>query len=271
MKRCVFINLASAVGRRRNVEASFAAVAPPSWSLDRFEAVDAATGAKLPGSLSPNEKGCFASHRAAISASLADENHLFVAEDDIAFSAQAFGVLDGLLSQNGDWDVMFGDAALCDLNLMAHLASRRDAMRAGDQYVAIDLAGRSFCGSTGYLVRGTSKRRLSDALAASEALDQPYDLYLRDLCHTGIIRAAVCFPFVTTVSALADRSQIQDQEAGVFDHTLNVFRRLMYAERDLTRCLDDALSLQAAHADGAARAVGAVFATIVSPAFPLDR
>jgi len=271
MKRCVFINLASAVNRRRSVEASFAGAARQGWSLDRFEAVDAAAGETLPGTLSPNEKGCFASHRAAISASLADQDHLFVAEDDIAFSAQAFGVLDGLLGQNGDWDVMFGDAALCDLNLMAHLASRRDAMRAGDQYTAIDLAGRSFCGSTGYLVRGTSKRRLSDALAAAKALDQPYDLYLRDLCHTGILRAAVCFPFVTTVSALADQSQIQGREVAVFDQTLNVFRRLMYAERDLPRCLDDALRLQAAHADSAAQAVGAIFATIVSPAFPLDR
>jgi glycosyl transferase family 25 len=270
MKACVLINLPTAVERRRSVEASFAAAAAGDWSLQRFEALDAGQIAAAPGSLKPAEKACFASHRAALAQHLEDDDPVLIVEDDAVFSPQAFGVLDGMLAQAGDWDILYTDAALCDFNLMVHLASRRDGMVERGQYLAVDLAGRSFFGATAYAVRGAAKARLHAALAAAERLDQPYDLFLRDLIHSGAFKAAVCFPFLTTLSALADGSQIQDDDSAVFDATLNAYRRLMYVDRDLDRCRRDAERL-ATQTDEAARLVGGVFAAIVSPAFPLDR
>jgi GR25 family glycosyltransferase involved in LPS biosynthesis len=271
MKSCVFINLPAAEDRRGSVEGSFAAAQTADWRLERFEALAPPDVAGIPGALRPAEKACFASHRAALGGCLQDEDPVLIVEDDAVFSPQTFGVLDGLLARGGDWDLIFTDAALCDFNLMVHLASRRDGMTARGEYLPVDLMGRSYFGATAYAVRGSSKRRLHAALAEAVTLDRPYDLFLRDLIHSGEFKAAVAFPFLTSLSPQADGSQIQGGEARVFDTTLNAYRRLMYVARDLDQCRADAERLCAANGDEASRMVGDVFATIVSPAFPLDR
>jgi GR25 family glycosyltransferase involved in LPS biosynthesis len=270
MKACVFINLPAAAGRRASVEASFPAAQASGWTLRRFEALGPADVAATGGALTPTEKACFASHRAALAQHLDGDDPVLIVEDDAVFSPQTFAVLDGMLAQAGDWDLLYTDAALCDFNLMVHLASRRDGLAERGEYVAVDLAGRSLFGATAYAVKGAAKARLHAALAAAEQLDQPYDLFLRDLIHSGVFRAAVAFPFLTTLAPAADASQIQASDTAVFDATLNAYRRLMYVDRDLGQCRLDAERL-AAHTGEAARLVGGVFAAIVSPAFPLDR
>lgn len=270
MKVCVFINLPAAVGRRASVEASFAAAQASGWSLQRFEALAPPDVAAIPGAISAAEKACFASHRTALAQQLDGDDPVLIVEDDAVFSAQAFAVLDGMLAQAGAPDILYTDAALCDFNLMVHLASRRDGMAARGEFAAVDLAGRSFFGATAYAVRGAAKARLHAALIAAETLDQPYDLFLRDLIHRGEFKGAVAFPFLTTLASEADASQIQAGDTAVFDATLNAYRRLMYVDRDLAQCRVDAERL-AANTDEAARLVGGVFAAIVSPAFPLDR
>jgi GR25 family glycosyltransferase involved in LPS biosynthesis len=270
MTVCVFINLPAAEDRRRSLEASFARTAASAWQLSRFSALGPADVAAIPGSLTPGEKGCFASHRAALGEHLAGDDPVLIVEDDAVFSPQTFGVLDGLLAHGGDWDLIFTDAALCDFNLMVHLAARRDGMAARREFLPVDLHGRSYFGSTAYAVRGSSKPRLHAALTAAAELNQPYDLFLRDLIHSGQFKAAVAFPFLTTLSPQADGSQIQGAEAAVFDSTLNAYRRLMYVARDLDQCRADAERL-AVRTDETARLVGGVFAAIVSPAFPIDR
>jgi GR25 family glycosyltransferase involved in LPS biosynthesis len=270
MKACVFINLPDATDRRQGVEASFAAAQGGDWTLHHFQALSPTDVAATPGAITPTEKACFTSHRAALAQHLEGDDPVLIVEDDAVFSPQAFATLDALLAQNPDWDVIYPDAALCDFNLMIQLASRRDRMAERGEYLTVDLAGRSYFGATAYLVRGSAKRRLHAALSATE-LNQPYDLALRDLCHSGQFRMAVAFPFLTSVSALADGSQIQGADTQVFDTTLNAFRRLMYVARDLDQCRRDAERLQDLTIGDTASMAGDIFATIVSPAFPLDR
>ena len=271
MKACVYINLAAARDRREALEASFAAAQGGGWSLERFDALGPGDVAQTPGGLAPAEKACFASHRAALGARLADDEPVLIVEDDAVFAPQAFGVLDGLLAQGAGWDVIYPDVALCDLALMLELARRRDGMVAAGQYLTVDLAGRSFFGATAYAVRGAAKRRLHAALSALSELNQPYDLVLRDLCQSGQFRMGVAFPFLTSVSAAADASQIQPGEAAAFDAVLNAYRRAMFVARDAEQCRRDATRLQAAAAEDTARFAGAIFGAMTSAAFPLDR
>ena len=270
MQPCVFINLASAEARRRSLEASFAAAAPAHWRLERYPALGPTDVAHLGGSLSGPEKACFASHRAVLEAHLETDENLLIVEDDVEFSPQGFPVLDQMLASQ-DWDVLFTDVALCDLSLMVHLARRRDSMLAGGGFAVVNLAGRSFFGSSAYVVRGSAKRRLHAALAEPGQLDQPYDLFLRDLCSQGALKFGACFPFLTTIAAHADQSQIQPQGDDVFDRVMNVYRRLMYMDRDLPECRRDVAGLRDAYCDEASMMVGTIFAALVSPGFPLDR
>ncbi len=207
MKACVYINLPAAMDRRASVEASFAAAQASGqtagWSLCRFEARGPADVEATLGAITPAEKACFASHRDALGQHLEGDDTVLIAEDDAVFAPQAFAVLDALLAQQPNLDVIYGDV-VCDFNLMVHLASRRDGMIARGEYEAIHLAGRPYFAALAYVVRGAAKRRLHAALSAMAELDQPYDIALRGLCHGGRFRMAVAFPFLATVSRLAD-------------------------------------------------------------------
>jgi hypothetical protein len=200
---------------------------------------------------------------------LEGDEPVLIAEDDAVFAPQAFAVLDALLAQQPSLDVIYGDV-VCDFNLMVHLASRRDAMAARGEYEAIDLEGRPYFAALAYVVRGSAKRRLHEALSAMAELNQPYDIALRSLCHGGQFRMAVAFPFLATVSSLADGSQIQTRGDGVFDATLNAFRRLMFAARDLEQCRADIGRLQATAEGDTAQLTGALFSVVASPAFSAE-
>jgi GR25 family glycosyltransferase involved in LPS biosynthesis len=269
MKRCVFINLPAAVERRQSLEASFAAADHAGWSLDRFEALGPAGITGMPGSISPAEKACFASHREVLRRHLDDEDDLYITEDDALFSRQAFGVADAILSRFTTWDVLFTDTVTSDLVLMVRLAKRWAPMVARGQYDVLDLSRRQFFGASAYVVRGSSKRALYELLSAETELNEPYDLFLRTLANTDKARMGACFPYVTSVASHAETSQIQATSAAI-GRTLNTFRRLMFVSRDLVALRQEAEQLQADYADDASLILGAVFAAIASPAFPSD-
>ncbi len=270
MKACVFINLPAAEDRRQSVETSFAAARASGqaagWSLHRFEALGPADMASVSGAISPAEKACFASHRDALGQHLEGDEPVLIAEDDAVFAPQAFAVLDALLARQPAPDVIYGDT-VGDFNLMVQLAGQRDGMMSRGEYQAIDLAGRPYFAALAYVVRGSAKRRLHDALTAMTEFNQPYDIALRGLCHSGAFRMAVAFPFLATVSSLADGSQIQTRDGGVFDATLNAFRRLMFAARDVDQCRADIARLEAAADGETALLTGALFSVMASPAF----
>jgi GR25 family glycosyltransferase involved in LPS biosynthesis len=269
MKTCVFINLAEAAERRVAFEADFAAARPEGWTLARFEAYGAQAVEALPGALKPAEKGCFASHRAALAAHAAGPDPVLVAEDDVRFASGALGIVDAMLAAS-DWDILFTDVGLCDLPQMVQLAGRRAALAQQGQFLLLDLRGRRYFGATAYAVRGASKPKVLAALEAAEALDQPYDLFLRDLARTGALKAAVCFPFLSTPAATADRSQIQTDQTAPFDRAMTAYRRLMFLHPDLDAGRRDIAALRDAFVTPEAALVGEIFSVLASPGFPLE-
>jgi GR25 family glycosyltransferase involved in LPS biosynthesis len=271
MKPCVFINLTAAAERRESLAASFAATDHAGWRLVRFEALGPEAVTDLPGKLTGPEKGCFASHRAAIGAHLEDEAPLVVLEDDALLSPGALQAVDRLLAASQEWDLLFTDVALCDLSLMVHLARRREALMAAGEHLAVNLAGRSFFGANAYVVRGDAKRRLHAMLDEPQALDRAYDLYLRDLGAAGRLKLGACFPFVTQLSPAAEASQIQSADGAVFDRTLNAYRRLMAVDGDLDACRAELAALSPGLVTEESRLVGEVFSLIAAPGFPLNR
>lgn len=270
MKTCVFINLAEAVGRRTGFEAGFATVQEPGWSLTRFEALGPAEAGGLAGDLTPAEKGCFASHRAALAAHADDADTLLVAEDDVRFAPGALALVEAMLAAS-DWDVVFTDVGLCDLPTMLDVAGRRAALAAQGQFMLLDLRQRSYFGATAYAVRGSSKTRLRAALDAASRLDQPYDLYLRDLARSGGLKIATCFPFLSTPGPLAEQSQIQSVRTAPFDRAMTAFRRLMYLQPDFAACEREIAGLRAEFGTAESELVGHVFSVLAAPGFPLDR
>lgn len=263
--RIHYINLDGALERRAALEANVAAVAPGA-ELVRFPAVTAEEAAGTPGPLTPNEKGCFRSHRELLASRDPGET-ILVLEDDARVSRLALPALNTTLAATGDaWDVIFTDVAIGDCDLMAELIRRRRKARAG-QFGLLDLRPLHFSGTTAYAVRGGFREELNRLLARYAELNTPYDLAMRALIQEGAVRGACLFPFVTTLADIAVDSQVQTSAKAVKDLPLNLFRRLMWVDRDVEECLALAKALDALMCDDEARIGGAVFAALSSSAF----
>lgn len=267
--KCVMINLPAEGVRRAAVEASFAAAPHPGWALTVLPATDRATAAAAPGTLSDTEKACFASHRRAIAAALQDEAPVWIVEDDVAFGPHSFAAADAAIAQARDWDLLFTEVAVPDPPDMIKLTASWPAQ--AEDFRLIDLRQLTFAGATSYLLSGAGKRRLAERLDRIAALDRPYDLLLRDLCHAGALAGRVIFPFVTSISEHADASQIRDGALPLSEAIWNTFRRLMYVDRDLAAGRAAAERLFAGLQDEPAKAVGQLVAARLSVDYKRDR
>lgn len=238
---CIYINLASAAGRRHRLEANFAACKKPGWTLTRFPAVDKTYVERnaVAGATKPGEKGCFLSHRVLMNERLTGDESYLIIEDDATLGERTCALIDAMLEQNRnlDWDIIFTDVCIPQMTLMFELLKRRRELATKRiEATLINLRGLCFAGSTAYIVNGKSKRKVHEVLSGYMALDLPYDLYLRQLSHKGILNVYTLFPFVTTVSDDFDASQIKASGVSPLELAWNLFRRMIWTERNLNSC-----------------------------------
>jgi hypothetical protein len=113
------------------------------------------------------------------------------------------------------------------------LKVRRDLCKRNIDVELMNLRGVEFAGSTAYIVNGKSKRKIHDILSTYKNIDLPYDLFLRQLCHSGALKIFALFPFVTTVSDFGDGSQIKAESVNPIELAWNMFRKMIWTERNL--------------------------------------
>lgn len=259
-----FINLAAQPARRQFVEDNFAQVRREGWHLNRIEAVTAAATRNITGNISDTEKACFLSHRRAIEAAQHMSGPVLIAEDDVLFGQTSLIAIESALAgmSEKNWDILFTDLVIPLAAPMADFFLLRQRLAQSGQLILVELGNLPFGGSTAYVVNGGAKEKLGHALAACAFLDLPYDLQLRQWVRERILCAYVAMPFLTTVSAFADMSQVQ--EANLADTVWTAFRRLIWLERDsgaATRLLG------AMRADPAADAFARILTAMQSPAY----
>ena len=238
---CFYINLDSADQRKFKIENNFDAYKKPGWNLFRFSAIDKehVETQNILGHASPAEKGCFLSHKILIGQNLADDRTFFILEDDAAFGIRTCTLIDTILSRNKnlDWDILFTDICIPQVTTMRELLTYRRDLRAKKIQIAfMDLSSAAFAGSTAYLVNGKSKQKIYDLLNSVNEINLPYDLYLRRLIHTSVLKAYALFPFVTSLSEFSGTSQIRSAQANPFDAVGNLFRKMIWTERNLEGC-----------------------------------
>jgi len=243
LKVC-YINLDSAAERRAALERNFAACNAHGWTLTRFAAVDKGSlppeAARLDG-LGPGERACFLSHLAAIEAHGDGSDDLMLVEDDALFgkgSQRAILRAIDMLPRDR-WDVLLTDICITDVEDMLNLF-RRKRRRPADMQL-MNLTKIAFAGSTAYVLNkdriAATRRTLADP--GAEAL--PYDLHVRRLVRAGSLAAWVIFPFVTSLSAWSDASQVQREATQGTELLWNAFRKLIWIEpehAEVQRCLD---------------------------------
>lgn len=231
---CCYINLDQATQRKASIESSFEQAARPGWTLSRFSAFDTGfvDAHGIQGRRSRREKACFLSHKTAIEQHGDDGMHLLMLEDDTAFGLATCEIVDGFLQQNSgaDWDLLFLDLGVLHLGDMLMLYYHRHALMQERQIIPLDLAKISFIGANAYIVNGASRGKVLACIDAGMPIDTEYDVYLSNQIIAGKLRAAVLFPFLTTVSAHATESQIQRASIDTVNRARNIFRNMMWFE-----------------------------------------
>lgn len=232
--QCRYINLDHAAERRAAIEASFKKAARPGWNLARFAAID--TGfvdrQAIAGDRSAAEKACYLSHKTVIEAHAAGAGHLLVLEDDVEFGIATCEVVDGFLQHNpgAEWDLLFLDVCLHDIGDMATLYFHRERLMKERAVIPLDLAKIPFFGANAYVINAGSVKKVLACLEAGLPVNVEYDLYLANQVRQGRLKAAVLFPFVTTLSDHAIRSQIQPTSVDKINQTRNLFRNFVWLE-----------------------------------------
>lgn len=242
--RCFYINLDAATQRRHSLEANFAATRKAEWSLTRIDAIDARyiEANAVGGSSTPAEKGCFLSHKKALRESLSDDKPAFILEDDAMFGSDTCNIVEQLptFAKDLPWDIVLTDAFVPQIGDMASLVSMRHQLVDKMEIRLINLKGMFFGGSTAYVVKGTSKKRLLDLIESQVEIDEPYDLFLRKKINHGELSGLLCFPFITSTSEFSLVSSIQGgnddgPSASKADLVWGLFRKLAWIERDMER------------------------------------
>lgn len=232
--QCRYINLDHATEHRAALEASFEKASRPGWSLSRFKAIDTAeVDARLiRGARSSAEKGCFLSHKSVIEAHAGGAGHLLVLEDDVEFGSATFEIIDGFLQNNPDaeWDLLFLDVCVIGIeDLLKMYFNRRDLINKRN-VMPLDLAKIGFFGTNAYIVNAGSVGKLVSVLEAGFPVDIEYDIYLSHQIARQQLKAAVLFPFVTTLSRHATQSQIQVSRMDKLNLVRNLLRNLLWLE-----------------------------------------
>lgn len=267
--KCLYINLDSAQARRESLEASFRRHAPAGWDLVRIPAASPADVEGVPGVITPAEKACWRSHRAAIFATIAEPEDVLIVEDDTRFGPRTFEMLEKVRAKDLQWDLCFTEVSLRVENMMVY-AQRYPQYAAAGSVSLNDLTQLRFAAACGYLVRAGSKVKLVKLLDAAARLDRAYDFYLQDLTHARRIRSLFCFPFITQPSPHAERSQIQTEVQQLRDQMHISFRRLMHLDRDLDALEPELEHLEAMHGERGAAMVGKVFGAMASEAMRIS-
>ncbi len=223
--KAYYINLESAVARRIGLEDVFTKFAPSGWALIRVPAIPKAEirDRKVPGSITDSEKSCLLSHKRAIEASLNDNGHTLFLEDDASIGPRGFDALEKLrvLDQTGI-DMVFTSCLIANTELLLkQYLLYRTAIKHGKTEL-FDMKQLHFAGADGYILNEKSKLKLIELLQATTSFDLPYDILLKEWIQKGLLKAVVVFPFLTSLSADSDQSQLSNENAD-----WNAFRRLL--------------------------------------------
>lgn len=232
--QCFYINLDKAEIRRNQIEENFSKYKNDGWTLTRFPAFDK-SHADVVGSIWDVGKATYLSHKNLIKEHLKDEP-ILVLEDDAKFGPRTCATIDHFLKENSfslNWDILFTDIGITNPISLLKLIYLRARIQ---KIECIGLKDLGFVGATAYIVNPKSKDMLIKLLEGP--IDLPFDLKLRDLLLKKEIEAFSFFPFLTTLTDEAEKSQIcvrgdfpsQDPDTNLV-LAWNLFRKMAWLDR----------------------------------------
>jgi len=232
-----YINLATAHDRRARLEQSFRDSGFSSnWTLSRFEALTPASQQVMEregtGCATEKVKANYLSHIECLRLSKQTDNHALIVEDDTIFCDKTEQLLNNVIASlpEDSWDLIFTDIYVSDALVMPKLLKTRDKCLKTGQIVITNAAAweGSWGGAASYLVNRNAKDKIADLLDM-DPLQNAYDMVVRHFVSHQALRAIIVYPFLTTISAEADKSLVRDAGADPAELILyHYFRKLVW-------------------------------------------
>jgi GR25 family glycosyltransferase involved in LPS biosynthesis len=229
-----YVNMDKDVARRKMMEeclekAGFAG------KYTRFPAIDGNTITYGPDAVPGSSiLGCTLSHLTILKDNPDPELHLHIVEDDVNLHPGVGRAFEAFVTQEHiqEWDVLMTDIFLPpDIYLFKYLHQKYQELAITGSITFLDIADFKFAGSTSYFVNKSSKHKILNLVEHGFSVETPYDIRIRSLAEGRKLKVYVCFPFLSTLSALNDTSTM----AGSVEHVLPLleYRRSFYIEPDL--------------------------------------
>jgi GR25 family glycosyltransferase involved in LPS biosynthesis len=244
MYRGVYLNLSRNERRRESLTRHLAEIGAAS-RYERCEAVDGRAAAdEHPTSLDPGNLGLWLSHE-KILRELGDSpaQHLHIIEDDAQLARNFTGLLDGLLGHCDvrfpGWDVLFTDVFLEPrTDIFKAYCDKRKLYEESKTYTMIDLARVNFACTTSLVINKSSMGKYARLIAGQWKQGKPIDIFLRELVHTGQLKAFLTIPFITTISEGSNDSDIRG-DIGRSRRVCDLFRRGLFQDADVHALLTE--------------------------------
>jgi len=246
MLNIFYINLDDANDRRAVLEKCLNQFSSLDIQCHRISAYskDYVEKNKIPGKIRSGEKGCFLSHKKAIQEALEYPGNALILEDDALLGIETINVLKNYLPAiQPKIDILYTDLCVSDVNSMLQLFKLRRSMMRNGLLEVLETKRIDFCGATAYILNDGSKQKLLNILDTYSSLDLPYDLVLKSLILQDRLDSGFIFPFITKLSPLSSKTQLQMDSDRLNNIAWDAFRKLMFFEskvipEDILRDLD---------------------------------
>jgi hypothetical protein len=161
---------------------------------------------------------------------------------------------------------LFTDVGVTRIGVMAGFLLQKRKLLGKNQINIVNLDGLLFFGATAYIINRKSLGKVSRILSDIDELNIPYDMFSRKLMHDRELNGYVLFPFVTSLSDLSRKSQVQPEQTASADRTWNLFRQLIWFEGSVTA--HEAMLEEIGRDVGAeARAYATLWGAMADPSF----
>ena len=233
-----FLNLERNETRRSALAQHLAGVGATD-RYQRFDAVDGrAVAQRYPTQLDPGNLGLWLSHLKLLDSQRQTGVHLHVIEDDTILAGHAVEQFDRLLmhadAQPGGWDLIFTDTLVAadNIELFCLLSHIIEEFQQTGSHVLVDLHSIAFACTSSFFLNRQSIDKYTSLISDQWRLGVPIDLFIRDLVNRSLLKAYLTVPFLTSISATSQQSDI----AGDVSRSVavgNAYRRAFFQDADL--------------------------------------
>jgi len=237
-----YINLVSRVDHRAFLEKNLSECGfSTDWSIKKFEGITPDEKQKKENGsvLSISELSRFLSHKECLRASLRNQHHCMIVEDDVIFSIDSRKLIEQLLAHMPitEWDILFTDIALPNPKIELEYFLIRKKMP-GKTMKIESLKNIEFYGTSCYIINKMSKEKVEYVLFGAPPFTVRYDKHIQNKINDSSLNGFFTFPFLTTLSDFSYNSFVQDAAQEQKRSILNAFRRINWIESDEQKVLE---------------------------------